>query len=309
MNGAGSARPVLLVVGGCGGLVGRAVLEEFSADHQIRSVHRHEVPAETAHGVQWYRADAASVEDWTPIVRGASIVLNLAWYRQAPAHRFEALAAGLTRLVQAADAEGVNRFVHVSVPDAPERLERELPYLALKRTVDRAVMASRLDYAIVRPTMLFGEGDVLLSVMLRTMARYRRFPMFGNGTYHVSPVSVRDLARVLRREADRGERRVVTVGGPERWVYRELTDRLFGALGLPPRYFRLGPRNSVRLAALLEGLGSSLLYAYEVEWLLSDMLGVAPYVGLDTPLEPVMPFVTRIAGRYRRGPGAPLAAP
>jgi len=291
MTGRAPAGPVVLVVGGCTGLVGRAVLAELSRDHQIRSLHRRPTPAETDAGVEARPVDAASVTDWRPYLEGVDTVLNLAWYRQARRRRFVRLADGLLRLVRDADSANVRRFVHVSVPDAPERLETGLPYLAQKRRVDRAIEASGLDYAIVRPTMLFGPRDVLLTVMLRTIRRYHLFPMFGDGEYHASPISVTDLASVLRLEGDRGGRRNVTVGGPKRWRYRDLTDTMFRVAGLPPRYVHLRPSTSVRLAAVLETLGSRLLYAYEVEWLLADMLGLPPYVGLDRPLADAEPFL------------------
>jgi len=308
MNAAGDRAPLLLVVGGCSGLVGRAVLAEFGGDRRIRSVHRHPTPAEAAAGIDARAADAAEVQDWRPYLEGVDTVLNLAWYRQARRRRFVRLADGLVRLVRDAEAVGVRRFVHVSVPDAPAKLETDLPYLAHKRRVDRALEASRLDYAIVRPTMLFGPRDVLLTVMLRTIRRYHRFPMFGDGEYHVSPVAVADVASILRLEAERGGRRNVTVGGPRRWRYRDLTDELFRVAGRPPRYFRLGPANSVRLARFLETLGSSLLYAYEVEWLLSDMLGLAPYDGLGRPLADVEPFLQAQARPARDLPAAPRPA-
>jgi uncharacterized protein YbjT (DUF2867 family) len=295
MNRAPGDAPVVLVVGGCSGLVGRAVLAEFGRDHRLRSLHRAPTPAERAAGVDVRRADVATVADWRPFLEGVDTVLNLAWYRQAPARRFVALANGLVRLVREAESVGVRRLLHLSVPDAPERLERGLPYLAEKRRVDRAVEASGLAYAIVRPTMLFGPRDKLLTVMLRTARRYRWFPMFGDGAYHLSPLAVEDLAAILRVEAERGARRNVLAGGPRRWVYRDLTDAIFRALGRRPRYLHLGDRASVRLARLLEGLGSSLLYAYEVDWLLSDMLGLAPYGGLPRPLAEVGPFLERQA--------------
>jgi uncharacterized protein YbjT (DUF2867 family) len=292
-------RPVLLVVGGCSGLVGRAVLAEFGRDHRLRSAHRHPTPAEVAAGVDVRPVDAARVADWRPLLEGVDAVLTLAWYRQARAGRFRALADGLVRLVRAAEGAHVGRFVHVSVPDAPARLEARLPYLVEKRRVDRAVEGSGLDYAIVRPSMLFGPRDVLLTVMLRTIRRYRRFPMFGDGAYHVSPLSVGDLAAILRVELSRGGRRNVVVGGPRRWRYRDLTDALFRAAGLPPRYVHLSPRASVRLARLLESLGSHRLYAYEVEWLLADLLGLPAYPGLSRPLTDVEEF---LAGPSGAGP-------
>jgi uncharacterized protein YbjT (DUF2867 family) len=168
-----------------------------------------------------------------------------------------------------------------------------------KRRVDRAIEASGLSYVIVRPTMLFAPRDKLVTVMLRTMQRYRRFPMFGDGSYHISPIAAPDLARIVRRESARSERVNLPVGGPQRWKYPDLTDAMFQALGLRPRYFTLSPRGAVRLTRLLEIFGSTLLYVYEVEWLLSDMLGLPAYEGLDPPLRPIEPFLAEEAARLK----------
>jgi hypothetical protein len=56
-----------------------------------------------------------------------------------------------------------------------------------------------------------------------------------------------------------------------------------------------------RLARLLQGLGSTLLYEYEVEWLVSDMLALPPYERLGRPLERVEPYLSREAERLRGG--------
>lgn len=301
--------PRILLVGGGGGLVGRAVLHEFSGDHLLRSVHRHPTPRERERGVEWVEADVGSVRDWSPLLKEVDIVLNLAWYRSGSARRFRPLAEGLLRLVTDAQRSSIRRFVHLSVPDAPRELEERLPYLSFKRQVDRAIEASGLPYLILRPTMLFGPRDVLLTAMMRVMHRYRRFPIFGDGAYHLSPLASSDLARILRREIARPGSRSVLLGGPRRYTYRELTDLLWKALGLRPRYWEVSPANSVRLARLLEVLGSHLLYVYEVRWLLSDMLGLDPYPGLEPPLLPVEPFIEAEARRFgsARSSGRPAS--
>lgn len=298
-------RPLLLLVGGGGGLVGRAVLAEFGPSWRIRSIHRHPALEESGSGVEWVRADAASFADWAGALRGVELVVNLAWYRFGSERRFAPLADGLLRLIAAAREVGVPRVLHVSVPPATESIERSLPYMTYKRKVDRALVASGLSYTIVRPTMLFGARDKLLTVMLRTMARYHLFPMFGDGKYHLSPIAVSDLARILHREARSEECRTVDAGGPVRWEYRELTDEMFERLGLRPRYVTFSPRGAVRLARFLETVGSSLLYAYEVEWLLADLLGLPPYEGLDQPLVPVEPFLSEEARRLRGAKAGP----
>jgi uncharacterized protein YbjT (DUF2867 family) len=299
MSGAPPPSRRVLLLGGGGGLVGRALLEEFSRGWRVRSVHRHPVARETELGTEIRLADIGTVVEWAPILQDVDAVVDVAWFRSGPDRRFRPLAEGVVRCLHAAEAAGVSRWVRLSVPDAPVELEARLPYLVRKRQVDREVAHSRIPSTILRPTMLFGPGDRLLTIMLRTMARWRRFPMFGDGTYHVSPLSARDLARIVRREAEHGSPGTASFGGPTRWVYRQLTDRMFSTLGLPPRYWRMTPRGGHRLAWLLETAGSSLLYAYEVDWLVSDRLGLAPYVGLDPPLEAVEPFLAREAARLR----------
>jgi uncharacterized protein YbjT (DUF2867 family) len=294
-------RPRMLLVGGGGGLVGRALVEEFSPDWNIRSVHRHPAPSESIPSVEWIPDDAARGTDWRPRLEGVDVVVNVAWYRSGSDRRFRPLAEGLLRLIAAAREAPIRRFVHVSVPPSTPPIEAGSAYMTRKRQVDRALAASGLPYSIVRPTMLFGPRDKLLTVMLRTIARWHRFPMFGDGEYHVSPIAVRDLARIVRLELGLSGRRTVDAGGPRRWRYRDLTDFMFGVLGLPPRYLRMSVAGGRRLARVFEAFGSSLLYEYEVEWLVADLLGLPPYEGLSTPLEPVEEFLRREARRLRPG--------
>jgi uncharacterized protein YbjT (DUF2867 family) len=294
-----SGRPRLLLVGGGGGLVGRAMVREFSPAWKIRSIHRHPAPEEERADVEWIRADAATMQDWSAALSDVDLVVNLAWYRAGSSRRFARLADGLLRLIFQSRRAGTARFVQVSVPPATASIESSLPYMVQKRRVDSALQASGISHVIVRPTMLFGPRDKLLTVMLATMARYRRFPMFGDGEYHLSPIAVTDLARILHREARTPGDRVVLAGGPSCWQYRALTDAMFAELDLRPRYVHFSERGSIRLARVLESLGSSRLYAYEVEWLMADLLGLPPYEGLDPPLVPVAPFLANEARRLR----------
>ena len=306
MTAAGGRRTVLLV-GGAGGLVGRALLPELIGDYHVRSLHRHPDPAEAAAGVEWVPTDLGRAIDWSERLDGVDVVVTLAWYRWARPGQFRGLYHGLHDLLEAAKTAGRPRFVHVSVPPAPTEMEAGLPYLAYKRAFDRELAASGLSYRILRPSMLFGRRDRLLGVMLRLMRRYKVFPMFGDGAYHVSPVAVEDLARILRSEIAGSGTGTVDVGGPERFRYRDLTDLMFSVLGLRPRYWRFSPRASIALGQLVQDLGSTLLYAYEVEWLLSDRLGLARYPEMDPPMRRVRPFLADEAERLvRRSASGPV---
>jgi uncharacterized protein YbjT (DUF2867 family) len=295
-------RPRILLVGGGGGLVGRAVLPELIPHFQVRSVHRHPASNEGP-AVEWISVDVKSVRDWTPLLDDVQVILNLAWYRWESQEAFRNLYDGLHRLLDAAVLARVGRFLQVSVPPAPPSIETGLPYMVYKRRFDAALAASGLSYRIVRPTMLFGPGDVLLGVMMRLMRRYPLFPMFGDGTYHLSPIAVSDLAQVLRNEALGSDQGILDLGGPERVTYRELTDRMFQALGKKPRYWTWSKGTALRITGMMVALGSTTLYPYEVEWLMSDMLGLPSYQGLKRPLQAVGPYLARIAGKLSTGGG------
>ncbi|MCI4327759.1 MAG: NAD(P)H-binding protein [Thermoplasmata archaeon] len=295
MTGSERSRTVLLVGGG-GGLLGRALLEEFSPTWTIRSVHRSPVARESTLGVRWIAADLAGIRDWGPHLDGVDAVVNVAWYRWGSDPRFRLLFEGLHRLLEASRAARVP-FVQVSVPPAPAQLETGIPYLTYKRRFDGAVRASGLPYAIVRPTLMFGPGDVLLGVMLRTIQRYPFFPMFGDGEYRISPVAASDVARLVVDLAAAPPSATLDVGGLASYRYRDVTDRLFELVGKRPRYWHLSPSGGVRLARLLQSLGSTRLYAYEVEWLLSDTLALPPSDRMRGPMRPVEPYLREEAER------------
>ncbi|MCI4318985.1 MAG: NAD(P)H-binding protein [Thermoplasmata archaeon] len=284
-------RPRVLLVGGGGGFVGRQLLPLLLREFDVRSIHRHPVASEAVPGVEWVEGDVARLRDWTPVLRDVQVVVNLAWYRWARPRRFEELYGGLRGLLTAAIDAKVHRFLQLSVPAAPLRMERELPYLRWKRRFDQELTDSGLSYAIVRPTLLFGPGDVLLSVMLRMVRRYPFFPMFGDGSFRVNPLAVADLARQIRKLAGSSTVGQFDLGGPETFRYRQLTDLLFRVAGRRPRYWTMNARNGIRLAGLLQSFGSNLLYAYEVEWLMSDLLVQPVAEGIGGPLERVEPYL------------------
>ena len=84
----------------------------------------------------------------------------------------------------AADA-GVERVVHFSVANASA--ESRLPYFRGKGQLEELLMQSGLSYSIIRPTLVFGEGDLLLNNMAWAL---RRFPVFGKGDYRSNQSTV-----------------------------------------------------------------------------------------------------------------------
>jgi uncharacterized protein YbjT (DUF2867 family) len=94
-------------------------------------------------------------------LEGVDVLYNTYWVRFN--HRLfrhaDAVRNTLT-LFAAARRAGVRRIVHVSITNPSE--DSPLEYFSGKAWLERALIESGLSHAILRPTVLFGEEDILI---------------------------------------------------------------------------------------------------------------------------------------------------
>ena len=105
---------------------------------------------------------------------------------------FEQAVENSRVLFEAAAKAGVERIVHFSVASAS--VESSLPYFRDKGQVEEILKASEIPYASIRPTLVFGEGDLLLNNMAWALRRFPVFPVFGRGEYQVQPIYAENVA-------------------------------------------------------------------------------------------------------------------
>ena len=74
---------------------------------------------------------------------------------------------------------------------------------------------------IIRPTQVFGEGNLLLDNMAWALRRFPVFPVYGSGDYRIQPVYAGDLA--AQAVAGSGwENSIEDAAGPETFTFEEL---------------------------------------------------------------------------------------
>ena len=237
-------------------------------------------------------------------LRGADTLYNTYWVRFP--HRgltFDRAVANTRVLMQAAAEAGVRKVIHISVSNPS--LASPLPYYAGKARTEEAVKESGLAWAIVRPTLVFGPGDILINNIAWLLRRMPVFAMPGLGHYHVQPVAAEDVAAIAVAAA--GEQNNVTVdaAGPETVTFAELVDEIAIAVQRRPPFIYLPPplliaagdvigwfvRDVVLTRQEVDGLMSELLVSSEPprgttrfdDWLLeyADKLGMSYASELD----------------------------
>ena len=184
-------------------------------------------------------------------LRGVDTLYNTYWVR------FERGGVGYVEalvntevLLGAAERAGVRRVVQVSIVGADVR--SDLPYFRGKGRVEEAVRKAGVSHAIVRPTLLFGAGDILVNNLVWFLRRFPVFWVAGDGSYRVRPVYVGDLAGLMvavgRLEQDVEIRAV----GPEVYEFRELAELVGRTVGSGARVMG-APAELVYCAGWLTG--------------------------------------------------------
>ena len=72
--------------------------------------------------------------------------------------------------------------------------ESAYPHAYRQGLAPRLFGQSRLSWAIVHPTLIFGPEDILVHNIAWLLRRLPVFAVFGDGRYRVRPVHVDDLA-------------------------------------------------------------------------------------------------------------------
>jgi divinyl chlorophyllide a 8-vinyl-reductase len=135
--------------------------------------------------------------------------------------------------LQAARQAGVQQMVLLSALCVQKPL---LAFQQAKLAFERELVASGLNYSIVRPTAFFKS----LSGQLERVRQGKPYLMFGNGELTAcKPISDRDLGQYLAQcITDRAlHRRILPIGGPgPALTPRQQGEMLFAALGRTPRF-------------------------------------------------------------------------
>lgn len=214
-----------------------------------------------------FEDDAALVTALT----GADTLYNTYWVRAPRVGVPHTTAVDNTkRLIDAARRAGVRRIVHTSIANPTAS---RLSYYRGKAELEDAVQSSGLSYAIVRPTLLFGEGDVLINNIAWLLRHLPVFGIPGDGRYRLQPMHVRDHAALMVQTGLAATDQIVDSAGPDIFTFEELVRVLRRAMGLHTLVIHMPPTLAM-LGATIAGrlTGDMMLTRDELDDLMHDIL-------------------------------------
>ena len=269
----------LVAVTGATGFVGQTLLDRLRLrGHDVRALVRR--PQKDRAGVEWIAGDLSDHKALARLVKGASVVMHIAGAVNAPDEAgFEAAnVTGTLNVVEAAAKAGVGRFIHVSSLSVRE--PHLSAYGASKLRGEKVVMASGLDWTIVRPPAIYGPRDTEMFDLFRA-AKKGIVPLPPRG--RLSVIHVDDLARLMLALIPSSELVTHQIFEPDDgreggWTHAEFAKAIGWAVGRRVLPMHLHPallRAGARLDGMFRGAGAKLTadrvgYMCHPDWRVTD---------------------------------------
>lgn len=248
---------MLVLVTGATGFLGRRVVRELMArrhevrclihspgkerifDHRAVDLHYGSILEPQA--LQQALPDVQSVVHLVGIIRPSRRVTFDLMHRQ-----------GTANVAAAAKEAKVRELIYISAMGATP--DAAYPYLHSKRMAELAVINSGLAYTILRPSVIFGEGDEFMNALAGLVRLGPLTPVIGAGRNRLQPVAADDAARCIALAVGNSMVRgkTINLGGPDRLNYNELVAEVARAMGKRRRRLHIPMPLALPAAAVAE---------------------------------------------------------
>ncbi|MCB0346788.1 MAG: NAD-dependent epimerase/dehydratase family protein [Bdellovibrionales bacterium] len=223
-------------------------------------------------GAKLHYGDVTDRESVFEAVKGKDIIFHIAaLFREAkfPDQVYwNVNVKGTENVLDAAEEFGCQRVIHCStigvhshIEDSPadenEAYRPDDVYQVSKcegeKLVKERFAAGRIKGTIIRPAMIWGDGDRRILKLFRGVAR-RRFPIIGNGQTWTHWIYVHDLVNsfILAAEKDEAIGQTYIIAGNEPHTLQEVVEAVAEAAGVKPLPIKIPAAPVQALGSLVE---------------------------------------------------------
>ena len=230
----------LVTVFGGSGFVGTQVVRELAAaGWRVRIACRKPMrayetqPSGRVGQIQLMRADVTSREDVERALQGADACVNLVGILHEGVGRgFQQIHVnGSRNIAETCATFGIARLVQMSANGA--NAKGASAYARSKGEAEVAVLESVPTATILRPSIIFGQGDGFFERFAQMSTFTPALPLFGFGETRYQPVYVGDVARAVKGALERPDAagRTYVLTGPTVYSFKQLMELVLKETG------------------------------------------------------------------------------
>ncbi len=227
---------MILVAGGTGFVGGHLIRRLRQGGVPVRAIVRSPKKAQAFKdpGVEVVAGDISDTGSLEKAAAGVERVIHLVGIiQEAPGVTFRKVhVEGTRNLLEAAKKAGVRHFFYQSALGT--RPGAKSDYHKTKWEAEELVRQSGLPYTILRPSLIYGPGD-LFTIRLSEMFKLSPvLPVVGSGKSKIQPIHIDDVVSCIQKivTSDAFLNEIYEIGGPEQLTYDELTAQIAGAMGI-----------------------------------------------------------------------------
>jgi NADH dehydrogenase len=223
---------------GSTGFVGRNMLKRLLAEgHSVRALLREPQAARTLaqDRVELVAGDVVEGTGLDQGMQGCDAVIHLVGIiAEKGKNTFESVHhVGTRNVVEAAKRSGIGRFVQMSALGA--RADGAAAYQITKWKAEEEVRRSGIPYCILRPSLIFGEGDGFVTQMIETMRSAPLLrPVPGDGKPKFRPIFIEDVTSCFVRAltAEAATNQTIELGGADELTLNDVLTEIARCAGV-----------------------------------------------------------------------------
>ncbi len=177
-----------ILLTGATGFIGRHLSTALTkADYEV-------IPISRAVGANFNQL--SQTKDWYPYLEKIDAVINaVGIIVETRTQKFDVLHTQTPlALFQACVDLNIKRVIQISALGADEHAFT--PYQLSKKAADDALRTMKLDWFVLRPSLVYGFGGTSMK-MFQQLSRLPIIPLVGDGQYRVQPVHISDLVDAI----------------------------------------------------------------------------------------------------------------
>ena len=139
--------------------------------------------------------------------------------------------------------------------------------------MEKAIIQSKLSYAIIRPTVIFGPEGILMNNIAWLLRKFPIFAVPGSGDYRIQPVFVEDVAELAVGAGHQDDNIILDAVGPETYTFDELVRMIASQINSRAMIVHISPRLALVLARLIGSVVRDVVITGdEIDGLMSNLL-------------------------------------